>query len=728
MKVALYTRVSTTRQQQAQTIEQQLERLQAHVAAQGWQLAAEHIFRDEGYSGTRLNRPGLDQLRDRAAMAEFECVLMTAPDRLARNYVHQMVILEEWEGYGCAVEFLDRPMSDDPHDQLVLQIRGAVAEYEQTLIAERMRRGRLRRLQAGQMLPWTRAPYGYILDAERPRDATRIQINEVEATVVRQLFAWYADPTTHTTLYVLAKRLTDQGIPTPRGGARWNVASIRGMLTNPAYTGTAYSHRRRPKPAHKRKSALQPVGPGASSEKAPPEEWIPIPVPALIGQDLFDQVQARLARNQQMAARNNTQNLYLLRGLVSCRQCRLSCCGRTLHKAYRYYVCRGKQDALRAAQGQRCRARYAPAQQLDTLVWDDLCQILAHPEMITQALERAQTGAWLPQEMQARQHTLQQAVQTLIHQEERLLEAYLAEVIALPELERKRAELSQKKKALHQQQRQLEAQAQKHIEIASIAGSINDFCQQIQAGLDQATFAQRRQLIELLVDCVIINDDQVEIRYVIPISEEGTKTRFCHLRTDYFYLETRFVIPVDRQRIQVGIGGKKEGIALLGRVPHIQHDDHAHRAFERDVIEHQGIDFKAVLVGHIVEATQILPVDLAVVGFLSARAFLAFGTGVEVAHVGIRAQFADGMQAERIDAVDPLLLGKVAIDDHMLFGRQQMGVDLAQVLEIGIDQRFVLRCGRADLLFGGFSGLFFGFFFWRADQARGRRGLGLPGG
>ena len=137
MKVALYTRVSTTRQQQTQTIEQQLDRLQTYVAAEGWSLAAEHIFRDEGYSGTRLNRPGLDRLRDGAAMAEFERVLITAPDRLARNYVHQMVILEELEGYGCPVEFMDRPMSNDPHDQLVLQIRGAVAEYEQTLIADR---------------------------------------------------------------------------------------------------------------------------------------------------------------------------------------------------------------------------------------------------------------------------------------------------------------------------------------------------------------------------------------------------------------------------------------------------------------------------------------------------------------------------------------------------------------------------------------------------------------
>jgi site-specific DNA recombinase len=543
MKVALYTRVSTTRQQQTQTIEQQLDRLQTYVAAEGWSLAAEHIFRDEGYSGTRLNRPGLDRLRDGAAMAEFERVLITAPDRLARNYVHQMVILEELEGYGCPVEFMDRPMSNDPHDQLVLQIRGAVAEYEQTLIADRMRRGRLRQLQAGRLLPWTRAPYGYILDAERPRDASRIRIHEVEAAVVEQMFAWYADPTVDTTLYALAKRLTDQGIPTPRGGVCWNTASIRGIFTNPAYTGTAYAHRFRKRPAQRRKSALQPVpaGEGVSDVLAPKDAWIPIPVPALINQELFDQVQARLTRNQQMAPRNNTRNSYLLRGLVSCQQCRLSCFGRTLNKDYRYYVCRGKQDALRASQGQHCPARYAPAQPLETLVWDDLCQLLTHPEKITQALERAQTGAWLPQEMQARGTTLKQAVQTLTHQEERLLEAYLAEVIALPELERKRTELSQKKKGLQHQQRQLEAQAQKHIEIASIAVSIIDFCQQVQAGLDQTTFAQRRQLIELLIDRVVINDDQVEIRYVIPTSEEGTKTRFCHLRTDYFNRPAQFI-------------------------------------------------------------------------------------------------------------------------------------------------------------------------------------------
>src|SRR5260370_36214553 len=142
MRAAVYARVSTTRQVQAQTIEQQLDRLRAEVAGRGWQLDDQHVYRDDGYSGASLGRPGLDRLRDHAALADLDVVLVTAPDRLARNYVHQVLLIDELASHGCRVEFLDRPMSSDPHDQLLLQIRGAVAEYERTLIAERMRRGR----------------------------------------------------------------------------------------------------------------------------------------------------------------------------------------------------------------------------------------------------------------------------------------------------------------------------------------------------------------------------------------------------------------------------------------------------------------------------------------------------------------------------------------------------------------------------------------------------------
>lgn len=164
--------MSTINQVHDQTIDQQLQRLQQYSEQQGWALPSENIFRDDGYSGATLKRPALDRLRDKVHYREFDCLLVTAPDRLARNYVHQMLLIEELEQHGCAVQFLDRPMNNDPHDQLLLQIRGAVAEYERALISERMRRGRLTKLQAGLLLPWTYPPYGYCLrpDACAPTD------------------------------------------------------------------------------------------------------------------------------------------------------------------------------------------------------------------------------------------------------------------------------------------------------------------------------------------------------------------------------------------------------------------------------------------------------------------------------------------------------------------------------------------------------------------------------
>src|SRR5436853_4588621 len=208
MRAAVYARVSTTRQAQAQGIEQQRDRLRAAAAERGWELDDQHVYRDDGYSGARIGRPGLDRLRDHAALADLDVVLVTAPDRLARNYVHQVLLVDELAARGCRVEFLERPMSDDPHDQLLLQIRGAVAEYERTLIADRMRRGRQAKIRSGLLLPWTVPPYGYLLDPECPRDPNRLRLDPVKAAVVTQIFAWYTEPQTPSTLYGVAKRLS----------------------------------------------------------------------------------------------------------------------------------------------------------------------------------------------------------------------------------------------------------------------------------------------------------------------------------------------------------------------------------------------------------------------------------------------------------------------------------------------------------------------------------------
>jgi site-specific DNA recombinase len=534
MHIAIYVRVSTQRQASTQTIEQQLDLVQDYCRAHGWSWRDEHIFRDDGYSGASLRRPGLDQLRDFVRNAAFDRVILSAPDRLARNYVHQMLLIEELEQGGCQVEFVDHPMSRDPHDQLLLQIRGAVAEYERSLIAERMRRGRLHKYQAGCLLPWTSPPYGYRVDPARPRDPAGVRIQEDEAAVIVEMVNWYLYE--ERSLLSVTKQLMARHIPTPRGGWRWNQSSVRGILSNPSYTGTIFIGRSHTTVASHRHSPLAPIGKGHGGHPlTKPEEWTAVAhIPAIISQEHFDQIQARLASNQRYARRHNTTHFYLLRALVSCGQCRLACTGRSSQTGYAYYTCRGKSHPIASCRDEKCPSRHIPADQLDVLVWQDVCDVLMHPEMITVALQHAQGGQWLPQELRARREHLRKARVSLEHQMERLTDAYVANVLQLPEYKRRHQELEQRLLGISEQGRQLEASVGRHDELAGMVQSIEAFCQRVQHGLANATHEQKRQLIELLIDRVVVTDEQVEIRYVIPTSPHSELVPFCHLRLDYF--------------------------------------------------------------------------------------------------------------------------------------------------------------------------------------------------
>ena len=534
LHVALYARVSTQRQAQTQGIEQQLERLLAHAHSQGWTIAPEDLCRDDGYSGATLRRPELDRLRDCAASARVDRILITAPDRLARNYVHQALLVEELERHGAVVEFLDRPMSQDPHDRLLLQIRGAVAEYERTLIADRMRRGRLRKLRAGTLLPWTAPPYGYRLDPERPRDPAGVRVEEPEAVVVRDIFAWYVDE--GLTLVGIAERLRRLGVTSPKRRACWSTSALRALLTNPAYRGEVIANRIRTSPSRTRHSALRPVGRGDTHRLAPEEDWIRVAhVPALVTAEQFARARARLAHNRATARRNAHAERYLLRALVSCGHCQQGCAARRLPPAYDSYLCRTKALMRVLLHGERCCARYIPAHLLDDLVWRDLCTVLRHPAVIATAMARAKGGAWLPQELQARRAGLRRGRAALVQQRERLTEAYLGGALGLQEYQRRRAELEQRLAALAQQDAQLAAEAEQQDDTARLAAHAADFCRRVCEGLERADFARKRALVELLVDRVVVTDDLVEIRYVVPSSPAGERQRFSLLRTDYLH-------------------------------------------------------------------------------------------------------------------------------------------------------------------------------------------------
>lgn len=304
-------------------------------------------------------------------------------------------------------------------------------------------------MQAGTLLPWTRPPYGYRLDPERPRDPAGVRLEAAEAAVVAEIYAWYLEP--GHSLYSVARRLQELGQPSPSGKAVWGLATIRGILTNPTYTGQVYAGRTRSRAQRIRRSATHSMGhPHDSLAPVPEEEWVTVAVvPAVISAEQFAQAKAKLAQNQSFAARNNKAHTYLLRALVSCGHCLRACQGRCAPSDLRYYLCSGKAPALQRGEMEYCLSRYLPAGQLDDLVWRDLVDLMRQPAILAQALARAHGGEWLPQELQSRRENLRKGQKQL----ERLTEAYLGNVIPLPEYQRRRAELERRQQRWHNKRR-----------------------------------------------------------------------------------------------------------------------------------------------------------------------------------------------------------------------------------------------------------------------------------
>src|SRR3954447_12061246 len=141
-EVAFYARVSSEQQTTAQTVLSQVAALRERILEDKLVLLPEYEFIDEGYSGATLLRPALERLRDLIATGMLDCVYVHSPDRLARKYAYQVLLIDEWQRAGVEVIFLNRALGQSPEDDLLLQVQGMVAEYERAKILERSRRGK----------------------------------------------------------------------------------------------------------------------------------------------------------------------------------------------------------------------------------------------------------------------------------------------------------------------------------------------------------------------------------------------------------------------------------------------------------------------------------------------------------------------------------------------------------------------------------------------------------
>src|SRR5882672_4953971 len=238
LAVAMYARVSSDQQAQAQTIASQVAALRDRVTADDCELLPECEFIDEGYSGATLVRPGLERLRDLSASGGIERLYVHSPDRLARKYAYQVLLIDEFQRMGIEVVFLNRELSQSPEDELLLQVQGMVAEYERAKILERSRRGKRHAAHAGVVSVLCGAPYGYhYISKQLGGGVARFDLVEHEARVVRQVFTWVGQE--RVSIGEVCRRLQRAGEPRRDGKSTWDRSVVWGMLRNPAYKGMA---------------------------------------------------------------------------------------------------------------------------------------------------------------------------------------------------------------------------------------------------------------------------------------------------------------------------------------------------------------------------------------------------------------------------------------------------------------------------------------------------------
>jgi site-specific DNA recombinase len=316
--------VSTEQQARAHTIASQITALRERIAADGGQLEPDHAYVDEGYSGSSLLRPALERLRDAVAAGSIDRLYVHAPDRLARRYAHQVLLMEEFRRARTEVVFLNRPIGGTAEDDLLLQIQGVIAEYERARILERSRRGRRHAARCGLLSAFTTAPFGYRYIAKHQGGGVaRFEVVAEKAAVVRLIFAWVG--LERLSLREVGRRLQRTGCPTRRGSLRWYASTIRGMLANTAYLGRAVYGHSRYLPARPRLRPIrghpQPSPRPTARVAVPRAEWIEVPVPALVDPALFEAAQTQLEENRRRKRDQWRGPRWLLQGLTVCRRC-----------------------------------------------------------------------------------------------------------------------------------------------------------------------------------------------------------------------------------------------------------------------------------------------------------------------------------------------------------------------------------------------------------------------
>ncbi len=369
-----------------------------------------------------------------------------------------------------------------------------------------------------------------------------------EAAIVADLFARYADG--GVAIGELTRWLSGLGVPTRTGKTRWDRSTIWGMLRNPAYAGRACFG--------KTMRTEQTAGLNRTARlagRATPrhytvvdrarEDWLEIPVPALVAEDTWTRVQRRLADNKRFAARNS-QDPSLLQGICACSGCGYAyyrTSTTTTNKKIYYYRCLGSDD-YRYEHGRVCTNKPVRADYLDTVVWDHIAGLLADPALIGAEITNRLAHHRTADPATAQRKRLDAGLTKSSEAIKRLIGAYQEQLISIDELRSRMPELRARETSLHHQLAALETQLADREIYLRLADNLEDLLTRLHDKASTASVAERQRVLRLLVKDVIVGPDKITIRHSIPVrnntgnrtgqnaenDQEGEKRRDCQLR------------------------------------------------------------------------------------------------------------------------------------------------------------------------------------------------------
>lgn len=529
LNAGLYARVSTARQEEAETIESQVSEIKARIEVDGNCINGENIFMDDGWTGEVLQRPSLDRMRDAVQEGRFEVLYVYDRGRISRVFAYQEIIIEEITNKGIRFVTLHDIDAVTAEERVLQAMQGVFHEYERVKIAERFRRGKLYKARSGVLIN-AQAPYGYDYISKAASGEARIIINEEEAEVVRMIYRWVG--VERISLRDVRKRLFGMGIkPKKEKQAFWTSGPLCRLLRNETYvTGLVYYNKleaivaKNPKNKTKYKKVKR-----TSRRMRPREEWIPFTIPKIIEEEwLFEKVQQALTYNKKYATKNRKHD-YLLSGLVYC-ECGTKRVGDGCNSnGHHYYRC--AQRIYKFPVESNCKVRGVNSTLLDGMLWIKLKALLGDPVAL-----KSQAVRWIGvnnQQVDGSQKEtgeIQKKIDGIAEEEIRYAKAYGSGALDFEQFSLLANDLKQKKHSYISSLERI-GQNSKTDRLLNSA-EIDKLCSYAKEVLEDMDFDERKRTVHDIIEKVIISDSgEVEVRGNLPEFSQKvgyvTKSRNC---------------------------------------------------------------------------------------------------------------------------------------------------------------------------------------------------------